>query len=137
MTPRLESAQPSSQDRVRLCETWKRCPGAVDQERSKIGITPLADPEEPRFPAGRMLAGHESEPSSKISRLVERFRPSDSRDERRCVEGADARDGCQPPRHLVGPRKLGKLQVERINAAIEGGPFRAHVDQEFAEPTKR
>jgi hypothetical protein len=110
---------------------WRR-----DQERSKVGVTSLADPEQPRLPARRMLAGYEPEPGSEISRFIKRLSPPDSGDERRCVEGADAGDRCQASGHIVRASELGKLQVEGIDAAVKGSPFRAHVDKEFAESTR-
>ena len=90
-SPRREPFQPLGTAIVvlRQIETYRA--GTMDHLASEVVIGAPADPAEPRFAAGRVLARHESNPRRKFPAGAKMTAVIDRGDDRRCDHGTDAR----------------------------------------------
>src|SRR5690348_11769629 len=64
-------AQPSPKRRLARRQRWHRCSGAVDEQHPQVFVPSLADAEQLRLAAGRVLLGDEPEPGTKVASTPE------------------------------------------------------------------
>ena len=88
-----QTSQPSAEWRVALRERRQRRPRPVNEQFAKVSVPSLGDAEETRFAASGVLPSHDAEPSRKVSGAVECLAPPDRRDQRGCIDDADAGNG--------------------------------------------
>lgn len=81
----------------------------MDQQRSKIGVPALADPEDPGFAAGGGLLGYPTQPGRQLATVGKTFTVADRGEPCRGNEWADAGNLGQSAGQRVG-------SVDRLNA---------------------
>src|SRR5262245_64808238 len=63
--------QPFPKRRLARRQRWHRCSGAVDEQHPQVFVPSLADAEQLRLAAGRVLLGDEPEPGTKVASTPE------------------------------------------------------------------
>ena len=69
-----ERASPGAEPIGALGEDVKRGARPVHEQRSEVNIAAFGDASEARFVAGRVLAGHQPEPSTELAAIFEKLR---------------------------------------------------------------
>ncbi len=79
---------------------------SVDHLRPKVGVSALADLEQPRLAAGGILTGHQAKPRGEISTSGERQAIADGCDQGGGDDNADAGDARQVPCSVTHMREF-------------------------------
>src|ERR1700691_3674507 len=87
----------------------------------------LADSEQLRLTPGSELPRNQAQPCGEIATVVEALRLTDSGNERRCDNRAEARDRRQPTGLFVLLRPANELSIKGCDPSIELRPLRAGV----------
>lgn len=92
---------------------------AVDQERTEIDIAALADAEQTRLPATRVLPWDKTDPSGQLAPVLKRPRVSNACDECAGCQRSDAGNPFQATARFVFPMQKTDLLFELADVAIE------------------
>src|SRR5438477_9717294 len=87
--------------------------GAGDEQPSQIAIALLGNAAEPFLAAGRVLLGHQTDPSGKIAPRAERPPIADLRNQSRGDDGTNTWDLLEPPALFAG-------SVPSMDALVDG-----------------
>ena len=105
---------------------YERGLGTLNEELTQVRVPTLADRPQCRFPTGRMLARHQSQPRGHVATPREHAPVTDCGDDGRGDHRTNAGDSghATTERRLTGPlgqvaRDLGNLAVERELALTE------------------
>jgi len=96
----------------------------MDKELPEGAITPLADPQQQRRAARRVLSGHQAQPCCELAPVLERGGISASSDQGRRGQGADAVELRKPLTGLMALKHALNRGVRLMNALIQGLEFR-------------
>jgi hypothetical protein len=93
MRSRKQLAQPPARSRILLNEVCHGCASAVDQLDPQVAVAALADTEQPGLATRRALPRCLAQPGRKIPPPGEARCIADRREQRGCIDDADARNG--------------------------------------------
>ena len=101
--------------------TAARCP--VDEDLAEVDVAALADAEQLRLAAGRILSWHDTEPSSKVTALSKGRAVADGGNDSRGHDRPDARNLPDAGTPWVGRGDPFQLEAESLNLVLDGLPL--------------
>ena len=123
ISPAHQLFRPSAERRGTLGDMGQRGARPVNQLFAQILVAALADPEQLRLAPGSELPRNQAQPCGEIATVVETFRSTDSGNERRCDNRAEARGSSSADWPLRSPSPSERTQHQRLQFVDRAPPI--------------